>query len=443
MITSTQNRETIGKVLALAVLVAALAASLMLAAKPSHAATTFTVNSTADHADANLGVGACDTGYDVAGAGGVQVDECTLRAAINQANYTPGADAINFAIPGSGVKTIAPESALPTIVEAVSINGYSQPGAQPNSRAVGSDAVLKIELNGAGVPDGDGLVIEASNSTVRGLVVNRSSNSGIVISRSGATGNRVVGNYLGTDASGTQDLGNYYGVWVYGAPNNTIGGTNAAERNLISGNTINGINIHAANNQVRGNLIGTDKDGTAALGNGEEGVSILGSSSTVAANTIAFNGKDGVAVHLDARDNRVLFNSVHDNAEGGIDLRTLVDDGPTANDPGDADTGPNGLQDKPVLSSAKTSATSTTVRGKLNSTPNKTFKIQFFSNPSGTEEGKKFLGQKSVSTDASGNATFSFSPAQKVGVQRTVTATTTNPAGSTSEFSAPRTVASS
>jgi titin len=101
------------------------------------------------------------------------------------------------------------------------------------------------------------------------------------------------------------------------------------------------------------------------------------------------------------------------------------------------------LQDKPVLSSAKTSATSTTVRGKLNSTPNKTFKIQFFSNPSGTEEGKKFLGQKSVSTDASGNATFSFSPAQKVGVQRTVTATTTNPAGSTSEFSAPRTVASS
>ena len=96
-----------------------------------------------------------------------------------------------------------------------------------------------------------------------------------------------------------------------------------------------------------------------------------------------------------------------------------------------------------MLSSAKTSATSTTVRGKLNSTPNKTFKIQFFSNPSGTEEGKKFLGQKSVSTDASGNATFSFSPAQKVGVQRTVTATTTNPAGSTSEFPAPRTVASS
>src|SRR5215204_3643162 len=168
MITSTQNRATTGKLLAL---------TILLAAKPSYASTTFTVNSTADHADAILGIDACDTGYTVTGAGGTPVPECTLRAALNEANYTSGAEVINFAIPSSGVKTIAPDSELPTITEAVSINGYTQPGASPNTRAVGSDAVLKIELDGAGVPDGEGLVIEASNSTVEGLVINRSSNS--------------------------------------------------------------------------------------------------------------------------------------------------------------------------------------------------------------------------------------------------------------------------
>jgi hypothetical protein len=83
------------------------------------------------------------------------------------------------------------------------------------------------------------------------------------------------------------------------------------------------------------------------------------------------------------------------------------------------------------------------VRGKLNSSPNRTFVVQFFSNPSGTNEGKVFIGQKSVTTDGSGNVTFAFSPAQKVALGRTITTTATSPAGDTSEFSAPRTVASS
>src|SRR5215203_3095173 len=178
MITSTQNRVTTGKLLALAFLLAAIAASLVLAAKPAHASTTFTINSTADHADAILGVDGCFTGYTVDGAGGAKVPECTLRAALNEANYTPGADTINFAIAGTGVKTIAPESELPTITEGLSINGYTQTGAHPNTRAVGSDAVLRIEFNGAGVQNGSGLVIEAANSTVKGLVINRWVNRG-------------------------------------------------------------------------------------------------------------------------------------------------------------------------------------------------------------------------------------------------------------------------
>ena len=215
-----------------------------------------------------------------------------------------------------------------------------------------------------------------------------------------------------------------HGVGIGFSGSNTVGGASPAARNLISGNTDHGVNI-GSGNQVRGNLIGTQRDGTTALGNGE-GVAIFGSSSIVTGNTVAFNEKDGVAVYLDAKGNSVISNSIYDNAEEGIDLRlnTTDDNGPTANDPGDTDSGPNGLQNKPVVRSAKT------------------VKVQFFSNPSGTNEGRKLIGQKSVTTDGSGNATFSLAPAQRVGVGRTVTATATNPGGSTSEFSAPRTVVS-
>jgi len=80
MITSTLNRATTGRLLALAFLLAVLA-SLMLAAGPARATTTFTVNSTADHADANPADGFCDTGNTVPGVGGEPENECTLRAA--------------------------------------------------------------------------------------------------------------------------------------------------------------------------------------------------------------------------------------------------------------------------------------------------------------------------------------------------------------------------
>ena len=424
IITTTRNRATTAKVMALGLLLAALLAAMLLIASQAHASTTFTVTNTND-----------------SGAG-------SLRQAILDANATPGADAIEFDIPGSGAHTISPASPLPEITEAVSIDGYSQPGAQPNQKAVGSDAVLKIELSGASVTNeegyrfGDGLRIGASNSAVKGLVINRFGFSGISILDPTAVGNKIEGNFIGTDPSGQADLGNDDDGVSLASSSNIVGGTTLAARNLISGNTDGGVNI-SSGNQVRGNLIGTDRDGTAPLGNEKYGVAIYGASNVVAGNTIAFNDEDGVAVFLNVRDNSILSNSVHDNAEEGIDLRLdFTDNGPTANDPGDTDTGPNGLQNKPVIRSAKTWGGKTTVRARLNSTPNRTFKIQFFSNPSG-DEGQKFIGQKSVTTGAKGNATFSFSPAQQLGVGQTVTATATNPAGSTSEFSAPRTVATS
>jgi hypothetical protein len=185
----------------------------------------------------------------------------------------------------------------------------------------------------------------------------------------------------------SQKLGNNYGIQVYDGSNNTIGGTTAGERNVISGN---------------------ERIGVVVYGGGATG-------------------------------NRILSNSIFSNGLLGIDLK---DDGPTANDTGDTDTGPNGLQNKPVLSSAKKGATGTTiVKGNLNSTPGKTFQLQFFSNPEGTDEGKTLLGSKSVTTDGTGNVTLTFSTTKAIRLGQNITATATNAStGDTSEFSAPRKV---
>jgi hypothetical protein len=221
--------------------------------------------------------------------------------------------------------------------------------------------------------------------------------------------------------------------------------------------------IHAAgdvtgnSNSVLGNLIGTQKDGTTALGN-SAGVTIIRSANnTVSFNTIAFNGTTGVTIVeqnapnfkvIRATGNSLTGNSIFSNGDLGIDLG---DDGVTQNDPDnpnttqvdpDSDTGANDLQNFPVLSSAKTGKKGTTITGKFNSTPNKNFVLQFFSNPSGGDEGQKFIGGTSVTTDASGDATFSFKPAQKVSKGK-ITATARDSSSlNTSEFSAARKVVS-
>ena len=201
-----------------------------------------------------------------------------------------------------------------------------------------------------------------------------------------------------------------------------------------------------------GNLIGTEADGISPLGNfNDAGISIISPNNTIggnaagAANTIAFNNIEGVRIQSlpdeEATGNRILRNSIFSNGRLGIDLVGGAQNaaGATANDPGDTDTGPNNLQNKPVLTSAVTSGGVTTIQANLNSTPDSTFVIRFFSNPSGNE-GKQFIGQKSVTTDSNGNVSFSFSSTTAVPTGQTVTATATSSGGDTSEFSAPREV---
>jgi hypothetical protein len=150
------------KALALGLLLVALmSASMMLVPSSAHAGQTFTVNNTGDPAEGDPNFGVCNVNF------------CTLRAAIIGANATPGKDTIEFNIQRPDLQHITPTSQLPTVTEAVTTDGYSQPFTRPNTKPVGTDARLDVQLVGlnAGESGADGLVIEAADVTVRGLAI--------------------------------------------------------------------------------------------------------------------------------------------------------------------------------------------------------------------------------------------------------------------------------
>jgi hypothetical protein len=424
------ERPVGNKTLALGLLLATLMAlSLMLTAKPAQAK-DFTVTNALD-----------------AGAG-------SLRQAIEDANNNnKGADTIKFNIPVQAVHTISPLSELPVITGPLTIDGYSQPGSRPNSRqSDGLDAVIQIELRGLNVgAPADGLRINASNVVVQGLAVNGFANNGIRINS--GTGSKIEGNFIGTDASGTLDRGNADdGVEIGGGSKHTIGGILSGQCNLISGNNGDGVHLSTGgkgSNKIQGNLMGVQKDGSTIIGGSDVGVRIATPKNTIggtepgAANTIAHNFQDGVRISEDESTvgNRILSNSIFEN-DLGIDLRG---DGRTLNDPKDPDKGENTLQNFPVLSSAGSVGDGKiTIEGTLDSTPStkkkkKSFTIQFFSSPQGEDAGKTFLGQKRVTTNKQGKASFTFESAQPVPDRDKITATATGPGGNTSEFSDPET----
>ena len=133
----------------------------------------------------------------------------------------------------------------------------------------------------------------------------------------------------------------------------------------------------------------------------------------------------------------ILSNAIFSNTGLGIDLDG---DGVTANDPNDSDTGANNRQNFPLLSPAISSGGRTTVRGVLKSTPNSSFTVEVFSNdladPSGFGEGQTFLGAASVTTDSAGHVSFTIVVSSAVPIGHFITATATDPARNTSEFSA-------
>ena len=264
-----------------------------------------------------------------------------------------------------------------------------------------------------------------------------------------AAGTAVLGNLVGTDVTGTLDLGNGGdGVSISRSPDNIIGGTTPEARNVISGNGGSGVSItreQASGNRVEGNFIGTDITGSANLGNEGGGVAIsenardnvIGGIASGAGKTIFFNGGDGVSVFTfsgDIAGNSILSNSISSNAGRGIDLSR---DGVSLNDAGDGDTGANNLQNFPVLDTA--TAGSVTIEGSLNSAASTEFRIEFFTNSScdasGHGEGETFLGFTTVTTDGAGDASFVAPFPADVPAGQFVTATATDPDNNTSEFS--------
>ena len=230
----------------------------------------------------------------------------SLRAAILNADASPGST-INFNIGASGVvETITPASALPVITAAVTIDATTEAGY--------SSSPL-INLNGAGL-NANGLQITASNTTVRGLAVGAFGQTGILIS-GGATGDLITNDFVGTNATGTVAAANAIGIEISGSANNTL------NNDLVSGNTGNGVVITGSGstgNVVVNCEIGTNAAGTQKLGNGDDGVYAQSASNTIggtaagAGNLISGNSKDGV--ELEASNNLVEGNLIGTNAAG-------------------------------------------------------------------------------------------------------------------------------
>jgi YVTN family beta-propeller protein len=468
----------------------------------------------------------------------------SLRSAILTANALPNGsepDEITFAISGAGPHTITPLSELPTITDPVFINGYSQLGSSANTNgpSQGTNAVLKIVLDGNGL-SAHGLQITAGNSEVRGLVINDFAYDRMYITSGG--NNVIAGNFIGTDVTGSVDQSlasnNYAGIHIQQSPNNLVGGLNAADRNVVSGNNNNvaiegsavgntasgnvvqgnlvGINAagtaglgccgkgvvlsnafdsqvggleagarnvlsgnnnsallivnsQACGNVVQGNYIGTDVTGTSNVGNNNAGVDIayvacvntIGGFEDGAANTIAFNGRDGVLIEGTATRQALYANSIFSNVEQGIDLMApgpyaASGDGVTLNDdstfPYDTDSGGNNRQNFPLITSAGTLGATTTIVATLKSTEDRSYRIDFFSNPTcdagGYGEGRVYLGSANLVTkpqsdpmEGIGEVTVGGLPAVTPGQVITATATRED-TGDTSEFSACTTVTS-
>ena len=312
-----------------------------------------------------------------------------------------------------------------------------------------------------------GISIGSSNNTVGGTtaaarnVIGTGDYAGIVLQNDfGMSGNVVQGNYVGTDATGTIKLGfANYGIVLSNSVNNTlIGGTTRGAGNLVSGNgwgiAIDGFNAGFAGppsgNLIQGNLVGVAADGVTPLSNRVQGVRLSSAVNTTvggvaagAGNVIAFNGPGGeVGVGnglemLGGSGNSIRGNAIYSNGRLGIDLSPS---GVNPNDAGDADTGPNNLQNFPVITSVVSNAGQTTISGTLNSTPNTNFNIDFYSNAtcdaSGNGEGGKPFGTGVVSTDGNGNVSFNVIVPSPLPVGRVITATAIDPSGNTSEFSA-------
>ena len=200
----------------------------------------------------------------------------TLHQALLDSNASAGVlDTIAFAIPGAGVHTIVVSTDLPTATDPVIIDGTTQPGYV--------DSPL-IELTES-TPT-QGFRISAGGSTVRGLAIFDFGTQLTLVSNGG---NTVEACYIGINATATA-ISTGLGIQIQNSPDTTIGGTDPGAGNVISGTTSNGIQVVTSDRTIiRGNLIGSDPTGTVELGNAG-GITIVNSADVVIGGTVAGMG---------------------------------------------------------------------------------------------------------------------------------------------------------
>jgi Bacterial Ig-like domain/Bacterial pre-peptidase C-terminal domain/SdrD B-like domain/Bacterial Ig domain/LVIVD repeat len=336
----------------------------------------------------------------------------SLREAITLANRTALNTEIVFSVPTTDpnyvdidqslsggdtepdVFVISPQSPLPPLANpffAITINGRSQTAFGGDTSVFGPEIVIDGAAAGA---DSDGLQVVSDGHRVLGLNISGFKGAGVVIT---GDQNALEGNYIGSDATGLSAAPNQKeGVLISGGANNRIGapGSDSPSPDDM-------------------NLIAHNQGG---------GVFVVGSTAT---------------------GNSIRGNLIYSNA--GADGIDLGGDGSTANDTNDVDNGPNGLQNKPeiLLSVFGKSGGEDHVRvaGRLNSMPDATYTIDFYSTISNSRDPRRWLGAVSVTTDSTGFV--EFTPLLQVSMtpdDELVTATATDVSGNTSELSTPQRV---
>ena len=406
---------------------------------------------------------------------GIEIFNAGATANLIQGNYigpsvtglfTLGNKSSGVFVSASGNIIGGASSGAGNLISGNNTNGVFLSGANASGNLVqgnyigtsaGGTSAMPNAPAGIGLSDAPGNTLGGAVAGAGNLVSGNAA-QGIYLLGTGTTGNLIQGNKIGTDITGTAGLGNAtIGIYLDRALTNTIGGSPPGAGNLISANRNWGVYMtnNASWNTLQGNLIGTARDGVSDLGNGHDVTgfhavelhmgchdNVIGGASPGAGNVIAFAPVltgvyyAGIRIRDGATNNLISGNSIFSNGGLGIDLGTYL---VTPNDNCDGDTGANQAQNYPVLAQA-VSGTGTGIRGTLNSRPNQAFLLQLFANPtcdpSGYGEGQFYMGQQTVVTSNDCDASFVMTLPIQVPPGYVITATATDSANNTSEFSA-------
>lgn len=338
----------------------------------------------------------------------------------------------NVAGVGGDAVYIHGDGAVANVLRAARIGaiGVGLPGNHADGIHLGSGAVGTV-LGGKGT----GRFVQVSGSDGWGINID------------GAAGTTMTGGLVGLDQNEVVHANVLGGIRIDG-PGTVIGGGKAALGNTISGNGSTGILLtsNATGAVIQGNRVGVFASGAAAANDGD-GIAVSGGSGSLiggkgaAGNVISHNHGTGITVAA-ATGTTVVGNTIGGNDDLAIDLGA---DGVDTNDTLDADSGANGHQNYPVITSASRKGLSATVSGHLDAAPGTTYRLDIYGNvdcdASGHGEAEQLMATRNITTDETGHVDFSVKAAIKNPTRATITATATDPVGNTSELSACATAA--